>query len=38
MDELLARKSRVAGSLVGSGESFLRELGEAELMEVVGLR
>ncbi|MBQ6137518.1 MAG: DEAD/DEAH box helicase, partial [Kiritimatiellae bacterium] len=38
VDELLARKSRVAGSLVGSGESFLRELGEAELMEVVGLR
>ena len=37
MDEILARKSRLAGSLVQTGEAFLRRLTAAELDAVVSL-
>ena len=37
VDEILERKSRVAGSLVASGESFLLQLPAAELEAVVSL-
>ena len=37
IDEILERKARVAGSLVQSGESFLRELSSVELDQVITL-
>ena len=37
VDEILERKSRIAGSLVQSGESFLRELSPDEFDEIVTL-
>ena len=37
VDEILARKSRLAGSLVQTGEAFLRRLTAAELDAVVSL-
>jgi hypothetical protein len=37
VDEILERKSRVAGTLVQSGESFLSQLDEGELAEIVRL-
>ena len=37
VDEILERKSRVAGSLVKSGESFLSRLDEGEFSEIVRL-
>ena len=37
VDEILERKSRVAGSLVASGEAFLRQLTDAELAAVISL-
>ena len=37
VDEILERKSRVAGSLVASGESFLLQLPAAELEAVLAL-
>lgn len=37
VDELLERKSRVAGSLVAGGEGFLRELAPEEFDRVVSL-
>ena len=37
IDEILERKARVAGSLVQSGESFLRELSADEFNQVITL-
>lgn len=37
IDEILERKARVAGSLVQSGESFLRELSADEFSQVITL-
>lgn len=37
VDEILERKSRVAGSLVASGESFLREMSSEEFERTVRL-
>ena len=37
VDEILERKSRVAGSLVTSGESFLLQLSDEELGAVLAL-
>lgn len=37
IDEILERKARVAGSLVQSGESFLRELSSDEFNQVITL-
>jgi SNF2 family DNA or RNA helicase len=37
VDEILERKSRVAGTLVQSGEAFLAQLGGEELIGLVGL-
>lgn len=37
VDELIARKARVAGTLVATGESFLKELSAAELDRAVSL-
>ena len=37
VDEILARKARIAGQVVMTGESFLLSLGEKELLETVRL-